>query len=66
MHPSEATRRLDRALGLNIAVDIVAALDYLHHHCETPTAHCDLKPSNVLLDDDLTAHADISVWPGSL
>ncbi|XP_059654870.1 probable LRR receptor-like serine/threonine-protein kinase At3g47570 [Cornus florida] len=41
---------------LNIAIDIACALDYLHHHCQTPIVHCDLKPSNVLLDDDMTAH----------
>ncbi|OVA02673.1 Protein kinase domain [Macleaya cordata] len=41
---------------LNIAIDVASALDYLHHHCQTPIVHCDLKPSNVLLDDQLTAH----------
>ncbi|XP_042482646.1 probable LRR receptor-like serine/threonine-protein kinase At3g47570 [Macadamia integrifolia] len=41
---------------LNIAIDIATALDYLHHHCHTPIIHCDLKPSNILLDGDLTAH----------
>ncbi|ESR50794.1 hypothetical protein CICLE_v10033951mg, partial [Citrus x clementina] len=41
---------------LNIAVDVASALDYLHHYCETPIVHCDLKPSNVLLDGELTAH----------
>lgn len=41
---------------LNIAIDIACALEYLHHHCDIPIVHCDLKPSNVLLDDDMTAH----------
>lgn len=41
---------------LNIAIDVANALDYLHNHCETPIVHCDLKPSNVLLDDDMVAH----------
>ncbi|KAL5713736.1 hypothetical protein ACHQM5_015788 [Ranunculus cassubicifolius] len=40
---------------LNIAIDIASALDYLHNHCERPIVHCDLKPSNVLLSDDMTA-----------
>ncbi|XP_031251503.1 probable LRR receptor-like serine/threonine-protein kinase At3g47570 [Pistacia vera] len=41
---------------LNVAIDVAFAFDYLHHHCETPIVHCDLKPSNVLLDEDMTAH----------
>ncbi|XP_042491848.1 LRR receptor-like serine/threonine-protein kinase EFR [Macadamia integrifolia] len=41
---------------LNIAIDMASALDYLHHHCYVPIVHCDLKPSNVLLDNDMTAH----------
>ncbi|XXG58659.1 hypothetical protein AAC387_Pa04g0915 [Persea americana] len=41
---------------LNVAIDIACALDYLHHQCPTTILHCDLKPSNVLLDDDMVAH----------
>ncbi|XP_077226228.1 uncharacterized protein LOC143859395 [Tasmannia lanceolata] len=41
---------------LNIAIDIASAVDYLHHHCHTPIAHCDLKPSNIFLDEDMNAH----------
>jgi Leucine-rich repeat (LRR) protein len=40
---------------LNIAIDVASALHYLHDHCETPIIHCDLKPSNILLDDDMIA-----------
>ncbi|TYJ49317.1 hypothetical protein E1A91_A01G126500v1 [Gossypium mustelinum] len=40
---------------LNVAIDVASALDYLHHDCEVPVVHCDLKPSNILLDQDKTA-----------
>ncbi|KAM1115513.1 hypothetical protein TB2_038088 [Malus domestica] len=41
---------------LEIAIGVACALDYLHNHCEMPIVHCDLKPSNVLLDNELTGH----------
>ncbi|XP_077231460.1 receptor kinase-like protein Xa21 [Tasmannia lanceolata] len=41
---------------LNVAIDVASALDYLHHHGQTTLVHGDLKPSNVLLDDDMNAH----------
>ncbi|XP_031261440.1 putative receptor-like protein kinase At3g47110 [Pistacia vera] len=41
---------------LSIAIDVANALEYLHHHCHTCIVYCDLKPSNVLLDNDMVAH----------
>ncbi|KAJ1376836.1 Serine-threonine/tyrosine-protein kinase, catalytic domain [Sesbania bispinosa] len=41
---------------LTIAIDVASAMDYLHHDCDPPIVHCDLKPVNVLLDEDMVAH----------
>lgn len=52
----EAPKRLNFLQRINIAIDVACALKYLHHDCQPATAHCDLKPSNVLLDHEMTAH----------
>ncbi|XP_056159290.1 probable LRR receptor-like serine/threonine-protein kinase At3g47570 [Syzygium oleosum] len=60
LHPMALQYSMRSKLSLlgrvNIAIDVACALDYLHHHCETPIVHYDLKPSNVLLDDEMTVH----------
>ncbi|XP_059626954.1 putative receptor-like protein kinase At3g47110 [Cornus florida] len=59
LHPEDGQiqrRSLDLLERINIAIDVASALHYLHHFSQMPVVHCDLKPSNVLLDNDLTAH----------
>ncbi|KAM5587928.1 putative LRR receptor-like serine/threonine-protein kinase [Rosa sericea] len=41
---------------LDIMIDVASALEYLHHGYDIPIVHCDLKPSDILLDDDMGAH----------
>ncbi|XVF08140.1 hypothetical protein REPUB_Repub06bG0200200 [Reevesia pubescens] len=49
-------KALDMNQRLEIAQDVASAVEFLHHDCETPIVHCDLKPSNVLLDAEMSAH----------
>ncbi|KAL6221532.1 hypothetical protein ACLB2K_004928 [Fragaria x ananassa] len=40
---------------VSIGSDVAEGVAYLHHHSPVRVVHCDLKPSNILLDDDMTA-----------
>ncbi|KAL6995428.1 non-specific serine,threonine protein kinase [Sarracenia purpurea var. burkii] len=41
---------------LNVAIDVACVLNYLHSENGTAqVVHCDLKPSNILLDEEMTA-----------
>ncbi|XP_031122857.1 probable LRR receptor-like serine/threonine-protein kinase At3g47570 isoform X2 [Ipomoea triloba] len=50
------SKSLNLLQRVNIAIDVANALDYLHNQLEAGLVHCDLKPSNILLDGDLVAH----------
>jgi len=56
----------DRCLSilqrLNIMINVASALEYLHYGYSIPIVHCNLKPNNILLDEDLVAHvADFGI-----
>jgi serine/threonine protein kinase len=59
LHPKYRTSTLNNTLSLtqrlDIAVDVMDALDYLHNQCQPPVVHCDVKPSNILLAEDMSA-----------
>ena len=59
LHPKSqeptANNTLSLAQRLDIAVDIMDAVEYLHNYCQPLVIHCDLKPSNILLSDNMSA-----------
>ncbi|KAK9079971.1 hypothetical protein SSX86_001646 [Deinandra increscens subsp. villosa] len=46
---------LDWDTRFNIAVGTAKGLAYLHEDCDVKIVHCDIKPENVLLDDNFRA-----------
>ncbi|KAM3250820.1 receptor kinase-like protein Xa21 [Capsicum annuum] len=47
---------LDMLQRIDIMIDVASAVDYLHSGYSTPVVHSDLKPSNVLLDQEMVGH----------
>ncbi|GJX13194.1 kinase-like domain-containing protein [Tanacetum coccineum] len=56
LHSSANTSKLNLLQRINILREVATALDYLQNRCQTTVVHGDLKPSNILLDDDMVAH----------
>ncbi|KAL7208904.1 hypothetical protein ACSBR1_030608 [Camellia fascicularis] len=52
----EEPRNLKLIQRLDISTNVAFTLEYLHCGCESTIIHGDLKPSNVLLDDEMMAH----------
>ncbi|KAK4487004.1 hypothetical protein RD792_006319 [Penstemon davidsonii] len=46
---------LSFAQRLAIMTDVAFAIEYLHQGYSSPIVHCDLKPSNILLDENMVA-----------
>ncbi|KAI4376891.1 hypothetical protein MLD38_014599 [Melastoma candidum] len=46
---------LDWKMRYNIAIGTAKGLAYLHEDCDVKIVHCDIKPENVLLDDNFLA-----------
>ncbi|WOH07384.1 hypothetical protein DCAR_0726814 [Daucus carota subsp. sativus] len=60
LHPNPYDQGNERNLTLlqriYISIDVALGMDYLHHHSHASIIHCDIKPSNILLDQDFVAH----------
>ncbi|KAL7611579.1 hypothetical protein Lser_V15G08893 [Lactuca serriola] len=56
LHSTASVSKLNLLQRIKTLIDVASALDYLHNHCLPTIVHCDVKPSNILLDDDMVAH----------
>jgi len=47
-------QRLNVVQLVRICSDVAEGMSYLHHYSPFKVVHCDLKPSNILLDEHIT------------
>ncbi|KAH9319456.1 hypothetical protein KI387_021225, partial [Taxus chinensis] len=60
--PGEDECKINLADRLRLAIEIAHGVSYLHHHCFVQVIHCDLKPNNVLLGEDMIPYiADFGI-----
>lgn len=48
----EEERNLDWSTRFQIAISIAQGIAYFHEQCKNRIIHCDIKPENILLDED--------------
>ncbi|XP_038878770.1 LRR receptor-like serine/threonine-protein kinase FEI 2 [Benincasa hispida] len=56
LHEHGPEKSLDWSARLNIALGSARGLAYLHHDCCPKIVHCNIKSSNILLDENLEPH----------
>uniref|UniRef100_A0A7C9EU96 Protein kinase domain-containing protein n=1 Tax=Opuntia streptacantha TaxID=393608 RepID=A0A7C9EU96_OPUST len=53
---SKGGEKLNWSARLNVAIGSARGLAYLHHDCCPTIIHCDIKSSNILLDEKMEPH----------
>ncbi|CAN6231246.1 unnamed protein product [Urochloa humidicola] len=56
LHEEQLARELDWPKRVAIVRDVAQALSYLHHDCDEPIIHRDIKSNNILLDRDFKGY----------